>query len=1079
MSRNVPKQQTVVLCGLNGDVNQKQVKDALKEQGVIPQLISESGVTARTMPDREDDSPAEKRRYFTYLNCTSAESARALCAKLDMQPIKGLGMDRYGNRLQAVLKKDFSSMDWDDLIQAETKTVEGAISRKIKIECWIEKPIPVHIARSAFEGSDDDWNSLGVGSVLRVDAEKEDGKWSAREAVLVRHDPRQQKEAAEKERRAAEARMLENAERQVMQKAEEKVTDVLVRNMRGKGWTSLGTIGGWFNSPPEPPEVKEALSIIKTKHKQLKNFVAACPAVAAREADGKFEIMLAEELERQSAKLSSEQKQNQQVAMTKAKHSVAIADVTTSDETIEEREGRARSYRVQRALIELAPRVLGEVMKAAWQASTGQAWAARRSGEELKGKLRDTKGAEKRIGKHGLEKIASGDMIKWDITLFAMLLVDDPGMLQKGHKKAQAAVRDLRTLRNSFVHELHLSPSLSQDVFDGWWSKVSGHLSSLSDFTSDLSGNFAATQIAEKELAKILEQGVDAKKEASFASEMNRVMDEMRRMKDTVDELEGEVSDMKKKMVTQSVMVRKIQEEVFLASNGSSNRDNVSGDTVKLTNGKSYKFGDKLGFGAFGQVWKGRCTDGSSVAALKVITKEGGGNIQQREFANLQKLQHKNVVKMLGQGTHPKNPSQLVLGMELINGLSYDKYLEEKGGKISWQEASKDFEQIIRGMKAVHAASIIHRDLKPANIVRKRKDGCCIIVDFGMSKDQSSNLGVSQSAAAGGGFKGTRLYAAPELTWDKNVIDNPSLDVFSMGIILYESITGYLPWGSVFSTGSAASEASTERASITQLSTGADGDTMVYNVNCSQKDPFPLKPDEAPESINEFVLRCIANKDKGRFRDASEMLDSWLAAVDAATEQSEQTKFWKESFGGKESVPSDVFAKTFEAKFSVAKQVVERLLGDMDKDNDGGISLEEFSEFFGKRAIADIVSEYKDKVATERTDVYIDKRLEVSPVYFQSKGTFFGGSKDRTGCMHMCKGQIVAYRFDSGCKIPVYSFDVAECQVGGMAVSGKASLTLNPDKKGKPRNFTFESEADMQAFVKGLNSTREALLEEK
>jgi serine/threonine protein kinase len=563
---------------------------------------------------------------------------------------------------------------------------------------------------------------------------------------------------------------------------------------------------------------------------------------------------------------------------------------------------------------------------------------------------------------------------------------------------------------------------------------------------------------------------------------MKRAYDDIRRMQETVEGLQDEVGKIQQKMVTNSVMAREVQNQVAAAlkaqahGGGGTQAQNNSGKFSVKISGKiySYSLQDKMGEGGQGSVYRGKCSSDGSMAALKIMEK--GSTTQQREFENLAKLskvKNKNIVQVLGTG-ELSDGKHIVLGMELIDGISYDKYLEEQGGKISWQKAKQDFVQILKGMKAVHGVGIVHRDLKPANIVRKRKNGQCIIVDFGLSKDQNVNMGTMTNA---GQFKGTRVYAAPELTFGPpgggGEVVTPALDVFSMGVILYESITGSLPW----SSDGTDSTNSSDRASIQSISSGFEGRLIAYTMN-SQKTPIPLSPDEAPASINGFATKCLARDPKARFPTAAEMLPDWESAVEKAMDE---MSFWKRNFGDKDSLPAGEIASRFQAKFSVASVVVQRLLEDMDKNSDGGISKEEFEEFFSGQSIEDKINEYKDKIATEKENVYDDRKLEISPVYFQSKGTMLGGTKDRTGCLVMQHGEVVAYRYtdNSGGKSAVYWFSVTDSQLGGMSVSGKASLQLNPDKRGKPRNFEFDSQDNMQRFIKAFNSTKAALLEDK
>jgi len=870
----------------------------------------------------------------------------------------------------------------------------------------------------------------------------------------------------------------------VMEEAEQMVTAVLIRNMKGQGWTSLATIGGWFNSPPETQEVKEALQIVKTKHKQLKNFVAASRDVAVREMEGKkgtFEILLAEDYEKQIASLSKQQQKQQEEASINARTSVVSTDIATSDETQEERDGRARSYRVQRALLELVPQVLVHVFSAAWEKHTGKEWSPA-SGKELKSMIPDKTQEElkKRIGAHGLQKIEQGNTAKWDITLFALLLLDNPGIIKKD-KDASKALRDLRTERNGFVHELHTQNQLAVKEFDDLWSKVTGLLSKLCAFT----GKGAAKQLLESEMAKILKEAVDAGKERKYAAEMRK----LEQFKDALEGLEEQMGGMtvdvqmlKKKqenVMTQSMFGRKaaeMQKEMQAemkaeleklkaaipkgAESLEAQAIREGKQVVDISNGKKYAFSrenDQLGSGAQGMVFKATCLSDGSLIALKLVPLKKGTQIQDREHTNLEKLNHPNVVNLFG---HCKTDAHLVLAMELVVGTAYDDYLKEKGGKVPWQEAKSDFLHIIKGMQKVHDESIVHRDLKPANIMRRR-NGWCVIVDFGLSKDSKVVLGTQSTA---GGFKGTKAYSAPELL--KNNEATPAIDVFSIGVMLYESMSGYLPWPFEDT-----STKSTERASCSVLGEGSsEFDNMQYSMNTAKVPPTALRPDEAPASINDFVLRCLAPVEK-RFKSAGEMLKPWEDAIEAA---SEELAFWSMSFGNTEkSVPRDDLAKKFADKFSLTQQQADKLVGDMDADSSGGISPEEMINFFSGRNMAEKVAEYK--LAAVVVDC-LKNALEIEGVKFQSKGTMLGGKKDRVGMLRLHKDEVIAFRIDGRDKISVYSFRVTVSKMERIA--GKPEVFVGPDAGGKSRSFTFASEKDTDRFVNAFRSTKAALLEE-
>ena len=124
---------------------------------------------------------------------------------------------------------------------------------------------------------------------------------------------------------------------------------------------------------------------------------------------------------------------------------------------------------------------------------------------------------------------------------------------------------------------------------------------------------------------------------------------------------------------------------------------------VTLDNNVKYWFDNinVLGKGNQGSVFKAASADGSLIA-LKIAPKVSSQN--DREYANLVKVNHPSVVRVLGQATVRRGTVDcLAIGMELVDGTSYDTYLKTlKNGKIDWQDAAEDFIQLICGMKEVH-----------------------------------------------------------------------------------------------------------------------------------------------------------------------------------------------------------------------------------------------------------------------------------------------------------------------------------------------------------------------------------------
>ena len=189
----------------------------------------------------------------------------------------------------------------------------------------------------------------------------------------------------------------------------------------------------------------------------------------------------------------------------------ADADFTTEDETQGEQEGRNRCSRIQRALLELSPLVLTSVLKQAWMREKGKAWSPVNSCKEIKNLIKSENNFIKKVGKSGLEKLAKGEIDKFDITFFALLLVDDPALLPPNSAEAKA-IGDLRKLRNELVHNLHSRPVISEQDFAQEWPKIISLLEQLAQYSGS-----DTRQSLDSEKDKILKQGVDTKKQKGFA----------------------------------------------------------------------------------------------------------------------------------------------------------------------------------------------------------------------------------------------------------------------------------------------------------------------------------------------------------------------------------------------------------------------------------------------------------------------------------------------------------------------------------------------------------------------------------
>eukprot|EP00961_Rhodomonas_salina_P246294 3328005-Rhodomonas_salina.3 len=367
---------------------------------------------------------------------------------------------------------------------------------------------------------------------------------------------------------------------------------------------------------------------------------------------------------------------------------------------------------------------------------------------------------------------------------------------------------------------------------------------------------------------------------------------------------------------------------------------------------------------------------------------------------------------------------------------------------------------------AVHAENILHRDLKGANIIRK-KSGQIVIVDFGLSKDTTSTMAATASMM--GGPMGTPAYCSPEA--EAPASQTPASDVFTMGIILYEILSGFLPWGGDVD--------SSVRSKLSTLAEGTQSTVYAYILNLKRKPPAPLDQSEAPASISDFVFKCLAQKPQDRFQSAGAMLEPWDRAVEAAKEtvkarSSEAQTFWQQNFGEDESVELDRFKQVVMQRWTIADDAAKELATKVDADDSGSIELGEFLKHFSECSMADVARQaqelalqHKEQADTEPPGVYFSKPLMMSEVKFTSKGSLLGGKKQRIGTLTLEAGAVVSKRYDGSNAVLVYSFNVDKSEI---SVSGQ-SIDLGHVGE-KARNFTFRSKQDCDAFAAAFAATK-------
>jgi Protein kinase domain/Bacterial Ig-like domain (group 2) len=216
-----------------------------------------------------------------------------------------------------------------------------------------------------------------------------------------------------------------------------------------------------------------------------------------------------------------------------------------------------------------------------------------------------------------------------------------------------------------------------------------------------------------------------------------------------------------------------------------------SGAQEAVALGSSYLLLEPLGRGGMGRVWRGALRSGGEQVAVKVLSPELAADpeivarfLQERGI--LVGLAHPHLVRvrdLVAEG------ETLAIVMDLVQG-DLRRYLAETGS-LSPAFSAGLMAQVLTGLAAVHAAGIVHRDLKPENILLDRSHGDpprARLSDFGIAR-----LTTGPALTRTTGLIGTPEYMAPEMAEQREV--GPPADVYAVGIVLYELLTGRTPFG--------------------------------------------------------------------------------------------------------------------------------------------------------------------------------------------------------------------------------------------------------------------------------------------
>jgi WD40 repeat protein/serine/threonine protein kinase/tetratricopeptide (TPR) repeat protein len=275
---------------------------------------------------------------------------------------------------------------------------------------------------------------------------------------------------------------------------------------------------------------------------------------------------------------------------------------------------------------------------------------------------------------------------------------------------------------------------------------------------------------------------------------------------------------------------------------------------------RGYEILSELGRGGMGVVYKARQVGLNRVVALKMILAGGHAGTQELkrfrdEAEAVARLQHPNIVQVYEVGEHEGLP---FFSLEYCPGGSLAQKLQ--GNPLPPTEAAQLIEAVARAIHAAHQEQFVHRDLKPANILLQRKSADYAdytdkkkgtplpvksaesaksadefipkITDFGLAK-RLGEAGQTQSGAV----LGTPSYMAPEQADGKTKEVGPAADVYALGAVLYELLTGRPPFKAANSLDTLLQVMSEEPVSVRRLQPGVPRDLETVCLKCLQKDP--------------------------------------------------------------------------------------------------------------------------------------------------------------------------------------------------------------------------------------------------
>ena len=251
-----------------------------------------------------------------------------------------------------------------------------------------------------------------------------------------------------------------------------------------------------------------------------------------------------------------------------------------------------------------------------------------------------------------------------------------------------------------------------------------------------------------------------------------------------------------------------------------------------------------IGVGGMANVYRGQDTQTGNAVAVKVLKEEFLDNEELvRRFKNESKaisiLDHPNIVKVYDVSVSDK--MQYIV-MEYIDGITLKEYLKQRGGALTWKETVHFATQILGALEHAHSKGIVHRDVKPQNIMLLA-NGSIKMMDFGIARfSRAQSQTVSDKAI------GSVHYISPEQA--KGDHTDGRTDIYSVGVMMYEMLSGHLPFD-------------------------GSGTVSIAIMQISEK-PKPLAQvaPNVPEGLRQITEKAMEKDPDDRYQSAAEMLQA-------------------------------------------------------------------------------------------------------------------------------------------------------------------------------------------------------------